>query len=98
MLSRRTVTLTPDYLDMLRALLGAEVDFLLIGAHARAVHETPRATGDLDLWVRRDEVNARRVFEALINFGAPLEELSETDFLEPELVLKNVAPTARRLS
>jgi hypothetical protein len=36
----------------LAALLGARADFLVIGAHAVAVHATPRATGDLDIWVR----------------------------------------------
>ncbi|MEB3222548.1 MAG: hypothetical protein VKS61_10760 [Candidatus Sericytochromatia bacterium] len=85
--------MTPDFVEMLCALSDAGVEYLLVGAHARAVHGTPRATGDLDLWVRRTPENARRMMRALAAFGAPLHELSEADLLEPELVFQiGVAP------
>ena len=51
----------PDFKDMLRALSDAKVDFLLVGAYAVAAHGHPRATGDLDLWVRPDSETARKV-------------------------------------
>jgi hypothetical protein len=93
MLSRERNSVTPDFIDMLRALSGAEVEYLLVGAHARAVHGTPRATGDMDLWLRRTPENAARVMRALGVFGAPLQELSEADLLQPELVFQiGVAP------
>ena len=44
----------PDFKDMLSALSEAKIDFLLVGAYAVAAHGHPRATGDLDLWVRPD--------------------------------------------
>jgi len=34
-----------DFRDMLAALLAAGVRFLVVGAHAMAVHGVPRATG-----------------------------------------------------
>jgi len=37
-----------------------------------AVHGVPRATGELDLFVRPTEDNAARIFAALQTFGAPL--------------------------
>ncbi len=37
-----------DFRDLLIELLDAEVRFLVVGAHAMAVHGVPRATGDLD--------------------------------------------------
>jgi hypothetical protein len=37
---------------MLSALFAAGVEFLIVGAHALAAHGTPRATGDLGIWVR----------------------------------------------
>jgi hypothetical protein len=43
-----------DFKDLLAALLGAEARFLVVGAHALAVHGVPRATGDLDVWIARD--------------------------------------------
>jgi hypothetical protein len=60
---------------MLRALSAAGADFLIVGAHALAVHATPRATGDLDIWIRREPANVARVYQALQAFGAPLSEL-----------------------
>ena len=39
---------------MLSAVSEAKIDFLLVGAYAVAAHGHPRATGDLDLWVRPD--------------------------------------------
>lgn len=53
---------TADYVDMLRALVEAGVEFLLVGAHAMAAHGVPRATVDLE--------NAPRVIAALRAFGA----------------------------
>ena len=44
----------PDFKDMLSALSEAGADFLLVGAYALAAHGHPRATGDLDIWVRAD--------------------------------------------
>lgn len=62
----------PDFLEMLSALYGTGADYLVVGAHALAAHGRPRATGDLDLWVRPTPQNADRVYRALQQFGAPL--------------------------
>lgn len=58
-----------DFEDIL-ALLIAE--FLIVGAHALAVHGAARATGDIDILVRPTRANAERVCDALRAFGAPL--------------------------
>lgn len=62
-----------DFLDMLRALVSVGVEFVVVGAHAMAVHGVPRSTGDLDVFVRPTRENADRVLEALTLFGAPFE-------------------------
>jgi hypothetical protein len=70
-----------------------KVEFLLVGAFALAAHGLPRATGDIDLWIRRTSLNAKRVIRALQVFGAPLADVSEKDFLTPGLVFQiGVAP------
>jgi len=61
-----------DFRDLLAALLEAGARFLVVGAHAMAVHGVPRATGDLDVWIAADEANAQRVWDALLRFGAPV--------------------------
>lgn len=80
--------LNPDFKDMLSALTEEEVEFLVVGAYAMAAHGVPRATGDLDFWVRRSEENARRLIRALVAFGAPTEEISPGDFLSRDLVFQ----------
>jgi hypothetical protein len=60
-----------DFRDLLHALLRSGARFLVVGAHAMAVHGVPRATGDLDVWVSPDPPNADRVWQALLAFGAP---------------------------
>jgi hypothetical protein len=64
--------LNRDFVDLLTALCKVSAEFLVVGAHAMAVHGVPRATGDLDVWVRPTPQNSERVFEALVRFGAPL--------------------------
>jgi len=61
---------TPDFKDMLSAFLSEDVEFLLIGAYAVSVHGHPRATGDMDLWIRTNPVNAAKVWRALQRFRA----------------------------
>jgi len=64
-----------DFRDLLAALLEAGARFLVVGAHAMAVHGVPRATGDLDVWIAADPANAQRVWEALLRFGAPVADV-----------------------
>src|SRR5690349_14559972 len=57
-----------DFAEMLDALSAAGADFLIVGAHALAAHGRPRATGDLDIWVRPTRENAQPVFTPEIVF------------------------------
>lgn len=66
--------LPPDYEDLLRDFAQCDVEYLLIGGWAVAVHGHGRATDDIDVFVRADVDNARRVIKALRHFGAPLSD------------------------
>ncbi len=77
-----------DFVEMLCALNETGADFLIIGAHAVAAHGHPRATGDLDIWIRLSTKNAQRVFQALQAFGAPLTNLSLEDLSQPDTVFQ----------
>ena len=74
--------LTKDFKDLLHLLNANKADYLLIGGHAFAVHAEPRTTKDLDIFIRSNPENARAVFRALAQFGAPLGGLSEADFVD----------------
>lgn len=70
--------MTDDWFDFLIALLDAEARFLVVGAHALAVHGVARGTQDLDIWIDSTPANAERVWRALALFGAPLTTLDLT--------------------
>lgn len=85
--------MNPDFSDMLSALSAEGVEYLLIGAYAMAVHGVPRATGDIDVWVRPSPDNADRVMRALARFGAPLGALRTADLTAEGTVFQiGVAP------
>lgn len=80
--------MSPDFLDLLRALSDAEARFLVVGAYAVGVHGWPRATKDLDVWVEASSENAPRVLRGLHEFGAPLMGLTEADLMTPGVGLQ----------
>ena len=84
-----------DFAEMLSRLIAAGAEFLIVGAYAVAAHGIPRATGDLDLWVRPTPENAQRVWKALVEFGAPLHDLSLEDLSIPGTVFQIGLPPSR---
>jgi hypothetical protein len=86
-----------DFIDLLRALLAEETRFLVVGAHALAVHGIPRATGDLDVWLETTPPNVARAWQGLLRFGAPVAALgvSEHDLLRPDTVVQIGVPPRR---
>jgi hypothetical protein len=77
-----------DFVEILREFIDADVRFLLIGAHALAAHGLPRATGDIDVWIAANPENAKKAYKALMQFGAPSEQISEADLASPSLVFQ----------
>ena len=72
--------LNNDYREMLQILSEEGVDFIIVGAYALAAHGYPRATGDIDIWVRPDPGNAGKVIESLTRFGSPMHSVTPEDF------------------
>ena len=77
-----------DFRDLLYAFNAANTEYLVVGAHALAAHGLIRATRDFDVWVRPSSANARRVLQALANFGAPLHDLNEADLSGDDLIFQ----------
>jgi hypothetical protein len=72
-----------DAETLLRTLVEAEVDFVVIGGLAVAFHGYTRATKDVDIVPKPDPVNLRRLFEALHSLDA--EPIEIGDFRPEEL-------------
>src|SRR6185295_9173597 len=85
--------MSPDFLDIVRALSDADARFIIVGAYAVNLYVDPRATGDLNIWVEPSSENAGKVLRALKDFGAPLDGVSESDFAKPGVTFQiGVAP------
>jgi hypothetical protein len=80
--------LNEDYKEMLESLLGEKVRFILVGAYALAAHGYPRATGDMDIWVKPNDENSKKIYKALAKFGAPISEIREDEFSQPGLIFQ----------
>ena len=86
-----------DFVDLRRCLNDQRCEFLVVGAYALAIHGAPRATGDIDVFVRPTGDNAPRVMLALQAFGAPLalHGIAESDFSTPGVVYQLGLPPRR---
>lgn len=85
--------LNEDYREILQRLLEEKADFIIVGAYALGAHGLPRATVDIDIFIKPDRNNSMKVFDALKKFGASLVDLSPYDFAEEGIAFQiGVAP------
>ncbi len=90
-----TIRLPPDFREFLRLLDESNVEYLVVGGYAVAYHGHPRATGDIDIWIRMSEENARRTALVLKSFGFDLPEVEARLFLLPDQVVRMGNPPLR---
>jgi hypothetical protein len=86
---------TKDMRDLIRAFNANGVEYLIIGGFAFGVHAQPRATKDLDLFIRSDARNRAAVFKALAQYGAPLHGLTVKDLQDATTGLQIGVPPHR---
>jgi hypothetical protein len=85
--------LNHDYKDMLHVLETCDVEYMLVGAYALAAHGYPRSTLDIDIWVNPTATNSVKVYRALAEFGAPLDEITEKTFEQRGIIFQvGIAP------
>ena len=90
-----TPLLTDDFKEFLRLLNANRVEYLLVGGYAVGLHGYPRATIDIDLWVRATSGNADRVMRALRAFGFDLPTLEPRLFIDPRSIVRLGTPPFR---
>lgn len=72
-----------DQRDLLVAFNGQQVRYILVGGYALGRYTEPRVTKDMDVFIDTADENADRVFQALVDFGAPLAGHTSKDFQDP---------------
>lgn len=77
-----------DFKDLIRIFNESGVEYLLVGGFAFGVYAQPRATKDLDLFIRSSVSNSEAIFKALCEFGAPLHGMTSKDFRDGETGLE----------
>jgi hypothetical protein len=75
------LTPAPDFSEFCALLIANGVEFVIVGAHALALHGAPRFTGDLDIFVRPTEDNGHRLLAAIAAFGFPTALISPPDIV-----------------
>ncbi len=80
--------LQQDLREFVERLSAENVDFVIVGAHALAVHGHPRYTGDLDILLRPSRENAERVLSVLDGFGFDDLGISLEDLLSMDQVVQ----------
>ena len=84
-----------DYRDILNLLDENKVDYLVVGAFALAFLGVPRNTGDIDIWIRPDIENAKKMVNTLNAFGLGSLGYEEKDFLDKNIVIQLGVPPVR---
>jgi hypothetical protein len=84
-----------DFTDLLKLFNANDVRYLVIGGYAVVQYAEPRFTKDLDLWIITDPKNAKAVFAALREFGAPLAGMTEADIAEEGYFYQMGVPPVR---
>jgi len=77
-----------DTEKLLRSLKENKVDFVVIGATAFPVYGYARATLDIDIFVKAEMENIKRLKKALQNFGYDLSDVSHEDLLKNKLLIR----------
>lgn len=82
-----------EFKEFLESLNSEKVEYLVIGAHALALHGTPRFTGDMDIFIRISPTNALGVERAIADFGLGGLGHLAADFMQSDIYVQlGVAP------
>lgn len=84
--------MSKDFREILQIFNTRGVKYLIVGGYAFGSYSEPRTTKDIYLWIRNDAENAKAVFAALTEFGAPITGMSPADFMDGTVFYFGQAP------
>ncbi len=82
--------LLPDFREFLQSLNDNAAEYLVIGGYAVGHYGYVRPTGDIDIWVAHDSVNARKLAKAISDFG--FSGIDEQTFTHPSQIIRMGVP------
>jgi len=84
-----------DFEEFFELLNKNKVKYVVVGGYAYAIHAEPRFTKDLDIFIKSDKENAKKVLKTLQDFGFGSLKLTEDDFLESGQIIQLGQPPYR---
>jgi hypothetical protein len=87
--------LNQDFKEFIQLLNDNQVNYLVIGGYAVAIHGHPRYTKDIDIWIEISEENSQKIITALTEFGFGSLGLTAKDFQEPHQIIQLGYPPNR---
>jgi len=87
--------MSKDFEELFAFFNARNVRALIVGGYAFAYHARPRYTKDIDVWIEATPENARRLLEALNDFGFGSLDLSVEDFTKPGQIVQLGFPPSR---
>ena len=87
--------LTQDFKEFLALLNNNQIEYLIVGGYAVAMHGYPRYTGDLDIWINANRETAAKMIKVLDEFGFGSLGLQQEDFMESGNVIQMGYPPFR---
>ena len=87
--------LSKDFKEFVALLNKYDVQYLVVGGYAVAIHGYPRYTKDLDVWIALSPENADKILKALDDFGFGELNLTAEDFSEPDQIIQLGFPPNR---
>jgi len=75
-----------DFKDFISLMNKNGVEFVVVGSFALSFLGYPRATGDIDIWVRKSPENATRILKVLDEFGFGNLGIGRDDLLADKVI------------
>ncbi|NTV02008.1 MAG: hypothetical protein HGB04_04385 [Chlorobiaceae bacterium] len=91
----QSILATAEVKEILGMFASHGVRYLIIGGCAVMWYSGNRYTRNIDIWTDRCSSNAKSVFDALKEYGAPLASLSHDDFTQPGFFYQMGRPPLR---
>jgi predicted nucleotidyltransferase len=84
-----------DFVEFVNLLNKHDVNYMIVGGYALALHGKPRQTGDLDIWIDKGKMNAEKMLHVIRDFGFGSLGLKEEDFLKENAIIQLGYPPVR---
>ena len=86
---------SPDFKEFVTLLNKHQVQYMIVGGYAVGIHGHPRYTGDLDIWLLPESINAAKILKAIKAFGFGSLDINETDLTKEDSIIQLGYPPLR---